>query len=152
MGYLFGSISIVAAKDIWLISALDVLVVGVSVVFYRQLQAVCFDEEFALLRGVRAKVYYLLLLCLTALVVVSLVRVVGNVMVIALLTLPAAVAGQFARRLWQMMALATLLCLAFIVAGLGVSYTYDWLPGPTIILVAGGVYLVVAMGRRLRRA
>ena len=106
MGYLFGSISIVAAKDLWLIAALDVVVVGVSVVFYRQLQAVCFDEEFARTRGLRVGFYYMLLLCLTALTVVLLVTVVGIVMVIALLTLPVAVAGQYARRLWKIMVLS----------------------------------------------
>ena len=79
---------------------------AVGLGFYNKLLVVCFDEEFAELRGVRVKRYYLLLLCLTALTVVLLVRVVGIVLVIALLTLPAAVAGHFARRLWQMMALA----------------------------------------------
>ena len=77
--------------------------------FYPKLLALCFDEEFAELRGVRVKLYYMLLLCLTALTVVLLVRVVGIVLVIALLTLPAAVAGHFARQLWQMMAVAVAL-------------------------------------------
>ena len=118
--------------------------------FYHKLLAVCFDEEFAELRGVQVKFYYLLLLCLTALTVVLLVRVVGIVLVIALLTLPAAVAGHFARQLWQMMALAVLFCMAFVTAGLAVSYTPDLPPEPTIILIAGAAYL--AGGRRQPRA
>ena len=93
----------------------------------------------------------ILLLCLVALTVVLLVTVVGIVMVIALLTLPAAVAGHFSRRLWQMMALAILFCLAFTAVGLGCSYSCDLPSGPTIIIFAGGGYLVLAIAKALRR-
>jgi zinc transport system permease protein len=154
MSYLFGNILLISRQDLWLVAGLDVLVVGLAVLLHNKFLAVCFDEEFTQLRGVNAKFYYLLLLCLTAMTVVLLVRVVGIVLVIALLTLPAAVAGQFPRRLWQMMALAVLLCVAFIVVGLGVSFVHDLPTGPTIILVAAGVYLAVILGggvlRRLR--
>ncbi len=152
MGYLFGSISIVAAKDIWLIAALDVVVVGVSVVFYRQLQAVCFDQEFARTRGLRVDLYYMLLLCLTALTVVLLVTVVGIVMVIALLTLPVAVAGQYARRLWKIMLLSAAISAALSIAGLAISYTPRLPAGATTIILAGATYiLALAAGRLLRR-
>ncbi|MDT8272402.1 MAG: metal ABC transporter permease, partial [Desulfomonilia bacterium] len=95
MSYLFGNILMVTPGDLWMIAALDVLVIGVSLVFYNQLLAVCFDDEFARLRGIRVDFFHLLLLCLTALTVVLLVTVVGIVLVIALLTLPAAAAGHF---------------------------------------------------------
>ncbi len=152
MGYLFGSISIVAAKDLWLIAALDVVVVGISVVFYRQLQAVCFDEEFARTRGLRVGFYYMLLLCLTALTVVLLVTVVGIVMVIALLTLPVAVAGQWARRLWKIMVLSAGISAALSIAGLAVSYSPGLPAGPTTIILAGATYiLALSAGRLIRR-
>jgi len=151
MTYLFGTIILISPHDLWLVAGLDVLVVGLGALFYNKLQAVCFDEEFTELRGVRVKFYYVLLLCLTALTVVLLVRVVGVVMVIALMTLPAAVAGNFSRRLWQMMALATLICMAFIVVGLGASYVSDLPSGPTIIVLAGAVYLITAVGSRFCR-
>ena len=150
MSYLFGDILMVSRQDIALVAALDVVVVGLGVALYNKFLATCFDEEFAQLRGVRVKLHYLLLLALTALSVVLLVRVVGIVMVIALLTLPAAVAEQLARRLWQMMALAVLFCMAFIAAGLGFSYVHDLRSGPVIIVLAGAVYLLVAIGSRVR--
>ena len=116
---------------------LDLVVVLLAVFWHNKFLAVCFDPEFAELRGVVRKGYYLLLLCLTAFCVVLLMRVVGIVLVIALLTLPAAVAGHFARRLWQMMVLAVLFCMVFVFVGSAVSYP-DGLPGgPTIIVVAG---------------
>ena len=149
MSYLFGNILLISRTDLWLVLALDVLVVVLGVFFYNKFLAVCFDQEFARMRGVRVELYYLLLLVLTALTVVLLVSVVGIVLVIALLTLPAAVAGHLSRRLWQMMVLGVVLCMAFIVTGLAGSYAYDLPSGPVIIMVAAVVYLAALVGRRV---
>ncbi len=151
MSYLFGNILLISKSDLWAVACLDGVVVILGAVFYNKFLAVCFDEEFAKLRGVRVGFYYMLLLCLTALTVVLLVTVVGIVMVIALLTLPAAIAGQFSRRLWQMMVFSVAFCLFFTAAGLAMSYTYDLMPGPPIILLAAAAYLVVVLVRRILR-
>jgi hypothetical protein len=98
---------------------------------------VSFDEEFARLKGVPVAFFYLLLLCLVAVTVVLLIQVVGLILVIALLTLPAAVAGHYVHSLGAMMALATVLGAAFASAGLALSYGPDLPAGPTIILLAG---------------
>lgn len=150
MSYLFGDILMVREQELWLIGLLDGLVVVIGLLCYNQLQAVCFDEEFARLRGVNVELFYLLLLCLTALTVVLLVSVVGIVMVIALLTLPAAVAGHFCRTLWQMMVASAFLCMLFTMGGLALCYGPELPPGATIILLAGGTYLLVVVGSRLR--
>jgi zinc transport system permease protein len=102
---------------------------------------VCFDEEFARLRGLNVEIYVLVLLVLTALTVVLLVSVVGIVLVIALLTLPPAIAGQFTTTLRSMMALASVLAVSFTTAGLAVSYSPDLPAGATTIVIAGGAYL-----------
>lgn len=149
MSYLFGNILLVSPRDLELIAGLDVLVIGVVALRYNQLLAVCFDEEFARLRGISVPFHYLLLLLLTAFAVVLLVSVVGIVMVIALLTLPAAVAGHFAKTLWQMMLIASALCALFTTAGLGISYGPGLPAGATIILLAGACYLVTAAGKSL---
>ncbi len=151
MSYLFGSILMVSPQDLWMIAGLDILVVIVGVLFYNQFLALCFDEEFARLRGVHVEFYYLLLLCLTALTVVLLVTVVGIVMVIALLTLPAAVAGELTKKLWHMMALSTVLTALFTTAGLAVSYGPDLPAGATTIIIAGITYLLVILGLRIFR-
>lgn len=147
--YLFGTIGLIAREDILWITVLDVVVVVLALFWHNKFLAVCFDPEFAELRGVRAKGYYLLLLCLTALCVVLLMRVVGIILVIALLTIPAAVAGRFARRMWQMMAMAVVFCMAFVAAGFVVGYPYDLPAGPTIILVAAGTYMAIVAGSRV---
>jgi zinc transport system permease protein len=149
MSYLFGNIMMVSRDEVMLLLALDAIVVGIAFLFHQQFVAVCFDEEFARLRGVAVERYYLLLLCLTAVTVVLLVKVVGIVMVIALLTLPVAVAGNFTRSMIGMMGLAALLSAAFSTAGLAVSYGPNLPTGATTIVIAGGVYLLVLGGKRL---
>lgn len=151
MSYLFGNILMVSREDLWLIGCLDLLVVSFGVLFYKQLLAVSFDEEFARLRGIRVEVYYLLLLCITSLTVVLLVSVVGIVLVIALLTLPAAVAGHLSRRLWHMMALSVVLTMVLTTGGLALSYGPNLPAGAATILLAGTVYLLVAIGSQLLR-
>ena len=151
MSYLFGDILMVSSSDLWLLAGLDVLVVGIGLLYYNQLQAVCFDEEFARLRGIHVEFFYILLLCLTALTVVLLVSVVGIVMVIALLTLPVAIAGHFCRSLWQLMLAAGLLSMLFTSSGLALCYGPNLPPGATTILLAASAYVVVAVFSRLIR-
>jgi zinc transport system permease protein len=155
MSYLFGNILFVSSADLWLLLVLDLVVVLLVILFYNQLVAICFDEEFARLRGVKVELHYLLLLTLTALTVVLLTTVVGIILVIALLTLPAAIAGRLTRNLWQMIVAATVLCALFCVGGLWISYAPSLPAGAVIIVIAGAVYLIVAltsgMLRRLRR-
>ncbi len=148
VNYLFGDILMVAKEELWLIVGLDAVVVIVSLLFYRQFQAVCFDQEFTRTRGIRVQFYYVLLLCLTALTVVLLVSAVGIVMVIALLTLPVAVVGQFAKRLWQMMVAAVLLSAILTTAGLALSYAPELPTGAVTIILAGALYLAVLAARR----
>ena len=149
MSYLFGNILLISKANLWQVIGLDVLVTALAILFYNKFLAVCFDEEFATLRGVRAELYYMLLLCLTALTVVLLVQIVGIVLVIALLTLPAAIASNFARGLLQMMVLAIGFCMLFVFLGLAFSYSANLPSGPTIIVFAGGFYLVVLLGKNI---
>jgi zinc transport system permease protein len=151
MSYLFGNILLVRGADLWLMALLDVAVVTLAVVLFPQLQAVCFDEEFARLRGLRVEVYYLLLLILTALTVVLLVTVVGIVLVIALLTLPVAIAGRFTATLRGMMVLSAVLSIGFTIAGLAISYAPDLPAGATTIVIAGICYLLVLGLARVKR-
>lgn len=149
MSYLFGNILLITRTDFFFVLALDALVIGVIGYFYNTFLALCFDEEYARLRGIRTHLLYLLLLCLVAMTIVLLVRVVGIVMVIALLTLPAAIAGNFARNILQMMVLSTIFCILFIVFGLAVSYNLDLPSGPVIIIFAAVAYLAAILGMKV---
>jgi zinc transport system permease protein len=146
MSYLFGNILLISRSDLFIVAALDIVVILTGSIFYNRFLAVCFDEEFITIRGARTVLLYLLLICLTSLTVVLMVTVVGIVMVIALLTIPAAVAGLFSKKLWQMMIFSSLLCMLFTTLGLGMSYSLDLPTGANIILLAGAVYIVAVGG------
>lgn len=150
MSYLFGNILMVTSRDLWLMAGLDVLVLAVGLGRYHQLLAICFDEEFARVRGLKVDLYFLMLVGLTALTVVVLSAVVGIIMVIALLTLPAAIAGRFAGRLWQIMIGAVFFSLLFTTLGLGLSYGLDLPSGAFIIVLAGAAYLIVTLAGGLK--
>jgi zinc transport system permease protein len=143
MSFLFGNILMVSGNDLWLMGALDICIVIIVTAFYNKFLGVCFDDEFARLRGITVELYYLLLLCLTALTVVVLVSVVGIVMVIALLTLPTAIASFFCKNLIRMMLMSAGLCALFTLSGLVVSYGPDFPAGATAIVIAGVAYVVV---------
>ena len=151
MTYLFGNLVLVDSGILRLLAVLDVVIIGAAVVFYNPLLAVCYDEEFARLRGINVTLVTLLMLVMTALAIVTLIYVVGVVMVIALVTLPVAVAGVFARRLWQMMILSSVLSAVLITAGLAVSYDADLPVGATTILLAAGLYMLVQFAVAWRR-
>jgi len=149
MSYLFGNILMVPPRDLYLMAILDIGIVALISMFYKQFLAVCFDEEYARLQGVRVEFFYLLLLCLVALTVVLLIQVVGIVLVIALLTLPAAIAGQYVRSLSGMMIVAVILSGVLSTTGLMVSYLSDLPAGATIIVLCAAVYLISTGLRRL---
>jgi zinc transport system permease protein len=151
MSYLFGNILMIDPRDLLLMAGLDLLIVVCTVLFYNQLLALSFDEEFARLRGVRTDRFYLLLLLLTSLTIVVLVQVVGLVLVIALLTLPAAAADHLTRRLWQMMIVATLAGFLSTAGGLAASYRPNLPAGATIIVFAGALYLLAVAGKTIWR-
>ncbi len=149
MSYLFGNILMVGADDLYQMLILDGAILAVVILLHNRFVAVCFDQEFTRIRGVRADLHYLLLLILTALTVVTLVMVVGVVLVVALLTIPVAIAGRFTKTLGPMMVVSALLCILFTVLGMALSYGPDWPTGATIVLVAGAAFLLVWGGEEL---
>ncbi|MDF7800471.1 metal ABC transporter permease [Pontiellaceae bacterium B1224] len=142
MSYLFGNILLVSQRDLLAIAGLDLFIAATALLFHKQFVAVCFDEEFARLRGINTQFFYFLMLALTALTVVLMVSIVGIVMVIVMLTLPAAIAGRFCLRMGSMMALAAGLCALFTFGGLALSYAPDLPAGASIIVLTGVSYLL----------
>lgn len=140
MNYLFGNILMVSFKDLVLMGILNVIILGLTLAFYNQTVAVCFDEEFSRTRGMAVDFYYLLLLCLTAITVVLMVSVVGIIMVIALLTLPVAISSRFFDRVWKIMISSVVLGCIFTTSGLVLSYIPDLPSGAVTIVLAGCAY------------
>ncbi|MBN2645799.1 MAG: metal ABC transporter permease [Desulfuromonadaceae bacterium] len=148
MSYLFGNILMIAPQDLLFIALLDTAILALTLLLYRQLLLVCFDPEFAVIRGLRVSVLQTLLLCLIALTVVILIQIVGLILVIALLTLPAATARLFVTSLSGMMILATLIGSIATVAGLALSFHFDLPAGALTALLCGSLYLLSMLIRR----
>jgi len=154
MGYLFGNILFVLARFLLFIAVLDLAIVGIVIVLFRRLEAVAFDEEFAWVIGMPVEALSLLVLALVATTVVILIRVVGVILVLALLTMPAAIARHWTDSLAPMMILATIVGAACITVGLFFSWALssvfflDVPTGPAIILLAALVYSVSAVLHR----
>ncbi len=155
MGYLFGNILFVPGRFLFFIAGLDLVIVGVVILLFRRLEAVAFDEEFAWVIGMPVEALSLLLLALVATTVVILIRVVGVILVLALLTMPAAIARHWTDSLAPMMVLASIVGAICITVGLFFSwmlssvFSLDVPTGPAIILLAALVYATSAVVRRV---
>lgn len=157
MSYLFGSILFVPTQFLQFVVALDIVILVTVVALFKELQAVAFDEEFARVMGVPVELVFHVLLALTALATVLLIRVVGVILVIALLTVPSAIARQWSESLARMMVLASLIGAFCTTSGLFLSY---WLSdhyglnvptGPVIIVLSVALYALSSAARALRR-
>jgi zinc transport system permease protein len=153
MSYLFGSILAVPKTDIWFMIPLNITIILIIGLFFKEFLAMSYDEEFAFIVGIPVKLLYLIMLCMTALTVVIIIRVVGLILVIALLTIPPYIAEKFTRSLGEMMVVSSLLGVCFTVSGLWLSYHFNLTSGAAIISVAGiGFFASLALERlRVRR-
>lgn len=149
--YLFGNILLVPRGDILLMGVLVAIIVAVVALLYREFQAITFDPDYAKVMNLPVERLSLLLLVLVALTVVMLIRVVGIILVIALLTLPAAISRLYTTRIWSMMLLAVALGIAFTLTGIGLSYIANVPSGATIILVSTLAYAGALGVERLRQ-
>jgi zinc transport system permease protein len=137
MSYLFGSILAVPRSDLVMMVVLNLVIVLMVAMFYKELLAISFDEDFATVENIPVGWMNMILLGMIALTVVMLMRVVGLSMVIALLTLPAAISAQFVRQMKSMMVLSSILGMVVTTLGVFLSYFFNLTSGATFILVAG---------------
>jgi zinc transport system permease protein len=140
MNFLFGNILWVSHADLAMLIGLDLVVLITASIFHHRFIAICFDEEQATLQGLNVSSLYLLLLCLVAISVVLLIQIVGAILVIAMLAIPAAIASVLAHRMIRIMAIAILLGCGFTLVGTSFSYFLNWPPGATISLCAALFY------------
>lgn len=143
LNYLFGNILFIETSDLVRLAILNGVVLAIVAFYYRRFLALSFDEEQALLQGVAVRRLYLLLLSLVAVSIVLLMQMIGIILVIALLTIPATLACLFTHRFIGVMAAASAFCALFSFLGIGVAFALNWPPGATIALLAAAGYLVL---------
>lgn len=149
MSYLFGSILTVPTSDLVIMFILDIIIITMVYLLRREFQGISFDEEFSQVMGMHTTAIYLLLLSLVALSVVVMIKVVGVILVIALLTIPAAIAKQYTYHLGRMMILSVILGMILTTGGLYISYLFNLASGATIVLVLGLGFFVSSIIQKL---
>ncbi len=152
MGYLFGNILAVSRDFLVIAGATSSVILGILLLFYKEFVLLAFDEELAPLCRIPARALNLLLLVLIAVAIVLSVRVVGIILVSALLVTPAATALQLARDFDRVMLLAVAVGVATTVVGLFASYFLDIGPGAAITLLGAAVFVLTAGMRRCWRS
>lgn len=151
MNFLFGNILWASTHDLFTLLVLDIVILFLVFLYHKRFVLICFDEQQAQLQKIRVAPLYLLLLCLIGLSIVLLIQVVGAILVIAFLTLPAASSNIFSKTLSLMMFLAVFLGIAITFCGLAVSFTINWPPGATIALTSTVVYFLALLSGRIKQ-
>jgi zinc transport system permease protein len=147
--YLFGNILTVPFFDLFLMLILDIIIIILVFLFYKEFLAISFDEDFSTVAGIPVEALYLLMLCMVALTVIVLIRVVGIILVIALLTMPASLARQFSYNIRNMMIWSVISGIIFVMGGLWLSFILDLPSGATIILFGGIVLIIIYALKKL---
>ena len=138
--YLFGNLLWVSDNELaWLIG-LSISLACILLAYHKQLAALCFDEELAILQGIETQKLYFLLLILIAVTVVILMQVVGILLVMSLLTLPSLTASVWNKKLINMIVWSVVLSIMFCASGIWISYLADLPTGATISLISGCIY------------
>lgn len=149
--FIVGNLLWVSPQDLLLLSILDIVVIATCFLLHHRLLAICFDEDQARLQGLAVNRLYLLLLSLIAITVVLLMQVVGIILVMTMLTLPATIANLYTSRLSRMMGISILLSMAFCFFGMFFAFHLDLPAGATIALVAGVSYALSLVGAFAKR-
>ena len=140
--YLFGSITTVSESDIIYIAVLGMIVLVTLFLIFKELFFVSFDEELARANGLNTRVFNIILIVLAALTVSVSMRIVGILLIAALMVIPVITAMQFGRSFKQTLILSVALSLVSVISGLFVSYYLDLASGGTIVVIALAMFLI----------
>lgn len=151
MSYLFGSLLAVNTNDVYYMVSLLFIILLIVSIFYRDILAVSYDREYANLRGVKTKFFYTLILVLSSLAIVISIKVVGLILVIALLTIPIYISSFFSKNLLSMMIISAVLSILFTIIGLAISYQFDISSGPAIIMSSSLSALIIFIFKSIKK-
>lgn len=148
--YLVGNILWVTPTELWLLAILNLIIIAIVALNYNKLLTLCFDESQAKIQGINTKTLYIILLLLIATTVVLMMQIVGAILVITMLVVPATLANLFSRFLPFMMALAIIINIAFCYFGIFTAYTFNLPAGASIAMIAGLTYVITLLFKRKR--
>ena len=140
--FLFGNILVVTKTHLFLLFAFDLLIIFILSINYRKFLSICFDEKTAYLQKINVSFMYLLLLILISFSIVLLIQIIGIILVIALLTIPATIASLYNKKLYKIMFISSILSFIFIFLGIGISYDLNIPPGACIAILSALAYVL----------
>jgi len=140
--YLFGNILTISLTDLYIMIILDFAIILIVALFYKEFFSISFDEEFSIVVGIPVRILYMVILCMVALSVVILIRVVGIILVIALLTIPASICSQFTYNIKKLMVGSVVVGIISTVAGLFISYLLNIASGASIVIFLVLIFIV----------
>ncbi len=152
MGYLFGSIFTVSTLELIFIGVILAFICGVTVLLYKDFMVICFDEEYGEALGLPVGKLNLLLMGMVALTVIALIKVVGVLLAIALLVIPASIALRLNGSFKAVMASSAGLGILFTIYGIWFSYMFDLPSGATIVPASAILFSLMLVGRKIRKA
>ena len=149
--YLFGSVSAVSKTDFYSILVITIFIILMISLFYKELLTLSFDEEHATVSGIHSKRIHFLFIVLTALVIAASIRIVGVLLVSALMTLPVASAMRLASSFKQLIVYSIIFAEISVITGLISGYYLSIPPGGTIVLVAI-IILIISLAIKKTRS
>lgn len=150
VGYLFGSVSAVSFDDLLIVIAIAIVVIGFIALFYEEMFALSFDQEYAKVSGVRGKWIQPLFMVLTAFVIGASMRIVGILLVSSLMTIPVAIAMQWKKSFRTTLWLAVFFGELSVIIGLIIAFYADIAPGGTIVMTSVVMLLLTLGGQKIR--
>lgn len=149
-GYLFGNILAITDGEVLLSLFISALVIGVVMLFLKEIFLTTYNEEIARVSGISVRAINILFLVLLSVSIVISIKIVGIILISALLVIPGATAQLFAKNLYIMIATSCGVAVISTVLGLFLSYEFDIAPGGSIVLTATAIFLVSLFFRRRR--
>ncbi|MDQ0269469.1 metal ABC transporter permease [Cytobacillus purgationiresistens] len=148
-GYLFGSVSAVSRADLWLILIISIIIIATIIILYKELFLLSFDEEHAKASGIAARSVHFIFIVMVALVIAASMRIVGILLVSALMTLPVAASMRIAKGFKQTIFYSIVFGEVSVLGGLMLAYYLDLAPGGTIVLIAVLILIITILIKKL---
>lgn len=145
---LFGSIYTLSREDLYIVGAVTVVVIAIVAVFFKEFFLLTFEEDAAAVSGLPIKLFNLLITVLTALVISTAIKIVGALLVSALITIPAACSLLMARSFKTSVIFSVIIAEIAVVAGLIMAGIWNLAPGATIVLLLIAMLIVTLAGKR----
>jgi zinc transport system permease protein len=148
MSYLFGSIYTLDTTDIYMVGGVTIIVIAVVVMFFKEFFLLSFEEDAASVSGLPVKMMNMIITVLTALVVSTAIKIVGALLVSALLTIPVAISLLLARSFRSSIVLSVIISEIAVIGGLMLAGVFNLAPGATIVLLLISLLIVTLVGKK----